>query len=760
MNNIFNQLAILLRDSDILMKEIENEYNTAIENIRFDGEEEFLHQYYKKILTSVYRMRNNAAALLLRYKCTCLLSEDEITIIIDDKKCTLSANAIKTILQDDYQKIMDKNKTDNPETIRTIQKTDSVSAPVPDNKNEQDPVKVDDRLKTAGTEDKYQKEIGKTPDTKKPVIKVQERKPFENSKPRKMDNEKLPVDEHKAEVRKNEPNDEMQLFDPFEDTTFFDEDDSGQSEKNNTEKEPEMQISEQVDTQEPEEPVFDFDNDLDIPFTDDLDVPFTSGHDEPSAKEPTHAETDNEKSDLKDSEVDDSFFFFEEPEEVSEPSEGRKTDETSDNINKPGEIPIIPQKTAEQEIEEDDIFGFMEDDILISDKGNEKQPAIGVPTEEAVSKFNHNIFSQVKDDNKTQPEPEKTEEPSTREPMSKFNLSQEEFQKPKTPVPVTKDEPVHKFTAEAVSGDTEDLLDQLKKGRAAYDKEELERKLNDAQNVKLKGNVIDLSTGNVKSGDIDAEQAIGKVSNVARDIITASKKDRLMDAKLEGNTRSEKHAYELQRDSDFVRMKDGFILDDCKIAIVVYEEGSIKTKDKVKLVIAPISIPETGTALVTDICAYMECNGEIHGASVAPGKNSTLIIRGEDYTFLIRGSWENGDFKTAISIVGNGTEVKSKIEKKEIRPSSMDEIGIGHNVIYADHATIAHIIPVTDQNDFGDYSNFMAVVVKDYGIDQDVDCKVLRDVPEMIIKGEKYRYAVSTSWDNDIFKVNFKTLTR
>ena len=54
----------------------------------------------------------------------------------------------------------------------------------------------------------------------------------------------------------------------------------------------------------------------------------------------------------------------------------------------------------------------------------------------------------------------------------------------------------------------------------------------------------------------------------------------------------------------------------------------------------------------------------------------------------------------------------------------------------------------------------MAVVVKDYGIDQDVDCKVLRDVPEMIIKGEKYRYAVSTSWDNDIFKVNFKTLTR
>lgn len=759
MNNIFNQLALLLRDSDILMKEIENEYNTAIENIRFDGEEEFLHQYYKKILTSVYRMRNNAAALLLRYKCTCLLSEDEITIIIDDKKCTLSANAIKTILQDDYQKIMDKNKTDNPETIITIQKTDSVSAPVPDNKNEQDSVKVDERLKTAGTEDKYPKEMGKTPDTKKPVIKVQERKPFESSKPKKMDNEKLTADERKAEVRRNEPKDSTQLFDQFEDTMFFDEEDSGPSEKNNTEKEPEMQTPMQIDTHKLEEPVFDFDDDdLDIPFTDDLEVPLTSGHDELFVKEPTHAEADDKKNDLKDMEEDDSFFFFdEEPEKVSEPSEKRKSDEISDNTNKSGEIPIIHQRTVEQEIEEDDIFGFMEEDILISDKGKEKQPDIGIPTEEAATKFNHNILSQVKDDNKIQPESEK---PSTRNPMSKFNLSQEEFQKPKTPAPVIKDEPVHKFTAEAVSGDTEDLLDQLKKGREAYDKEELERKLNDVQNVKLKGNVIDLSTGNVKSGDIDAEQAIGKVSNVARDIITASKKDRLMDAKLDENTRSEKHAYELQRDSDFVRMKDGFILDDCKIAIVVYEEGSIKTKDKVKLIIAPISIPETGTALVTDICAYMECNGEIHGASVAPGKNSTLIIRGEDYTFLIRGSWENGDFKTAISIVGNGTEVKSKIEKKEIRPSSMDEIGIGHNVIYADHATIAHIIPVTDQNDFGDYSNFMAVVVKDYGIDQDVDCKVLRDTPEMIIKGEKYRYAVSTSWDNDIFKVNFKTLTR
>ena len=64
------KLALTLKESDILMKELEAERDESLQNIRFDGEEELLEQYYKKSLTSVYRIRNNAAALLLRSNCS------------------------------------------------------------------------------------------------------------------------------------------------------------------------------------------------------------------------------------------------------------------------------------------------------------------------------------------------------------------------------------------------------------------------------------------------------------------------------------------------------------------------------------------------------------------------------------------------------------------------------------------------------------------------------------------------------------------
>lgn len=763
-NNIFKQIALVLRDSDILMKEIEHEYNTAIGNIRFDGEEEFLHQYYKKILTSVYRMRNNAAALLLRYKCTCQLNEDEITIIIDDKKCTLSANAIKTILQDDYQKVIDKNKTERPISIVTLQNSESESVPVSEGAAQI--TKSDDQDAAENTEvagQSIESDNGEKPVSLIAKPQVVEHKIINNKENRSINktlSSKPPVKEAEPEkakvVSKEEPD-----FDPFDDVMLFGEEPDRAAETIINEKHVSyMEKSEIIKTPEAFEQtkeetiektenndfLFGFNDDM-----DDLDVPLVNI--------PMKTETSGANESKNEMTSDDSFFFFDDDqvdtEDSVEEEKPQRAAGVAVNLNPSDQIHLNKPET-DTETDPDDFFSFVDDDSDVSENSKESQTAAPeVADKKPDKKFNDGFFTQQSDDNNV-----KEIEHSVKQTNGKFNLSEKEFKRQDDTSNTKEEAPVHKFTTEAVSGDTQDLLEQLKKGRAAYDKEELERKLKDAQNVKLKGNVINLSTGNIKQGDIDAEKAIGKVSSVAQDVIAASKKDRLMDARLEGNTKTARHAYEIQRDSDFVRMKNNFILDDCKVAIIVYEDGIIKSKDKVKLVIAPISIPETGTALVTDICAYMECNGEVHGAAVAPGKNSTLIIRGEDYTFLIRGSWENGNFKTAISIVGNGTEVKFKIDKKEIRPDSMAEVGIGHNVIYADHATIAHIIPVSDTNEFGEYSNFMTVLVKDYGIEQDVDCKVLNDMPEMVIKGEKYKYAVSTIWDSDILKVNFKTITR
>ena len=62
MSNRIEKLETIFKYSEILMRELEEERNESLENLRFEGEEEILIQYYKKILMSIYRMRNNAAA--------------------------------------------------------------------------------------------------------------------------------------------------------------------------------------------------------------------------------------------------------------------------------------------------------------------------------------------------------------------------------------------------------------------------------------------------------------------------------------------------------------------------------------------------------------------------------------------------------------------------------------------------------------------------------------------------------------------------
>ena len=93
-NNIIQKLAVVLRNSEILMRELENERDESLENLRYEGEEEILEQYYRKLLSSIYRVRNNAAALLLRNNCTCKEEGDYIVIIVDDVNCYIQKKSL------------------------------------------------------------------------------------------------------------------------------------------------------------------------------------------------------------------------------------------------------------------------------------------------------------------------------------------------------------------------------------------------------------------------------------------------------------------------------------------------------------------------------------------------------------------------------------------------------------------------------------------------------------------------------------------
>jgi len=608
-NQIVDKLNSILISSEILMREIEEERDESLDNLRFDGEEELLTQYYKKVLTSIYRMRNNAAALLLKKDCSCKENSEFIIIDVNGIECNITKQALKNVLQKDYESIITKNsKRNGNETL--LQKNDS----------KKDDIQSKQNIK--------KKEILKRPETT--ISKAKEE--VHNNK-------------EKQESKKN-------VDDVAFDESIWDE----------------LLLEE-------------------LPIEENV---------KKSISEKTPAESADDILDL-DLNLDI----------VVETNKNEQDGKTLKEVKKE---PVKTEEKISQEAK--DIF----DEKLLGEKSElEQKPKI----KEETKKFRSNDLFVKK----------KTEEQEIENHV--------ENTKPR-------------FVTEVSSLDPEELLKQLKASRAEYDKLQLEKEIIDAQENDLKGTVFDLSTGKTKSGSLDIKEATEKIDKVAESIVKTSIKDKLMDIKLDTELENENRIYGIQKESDFKRNKNQFILDEYQLIVnILDDEQNVVRTDTAKLIVAPTTIPETGTKLVTDVCAYLESNGEQHGTVVLPGGKTTIAIRCDDYLVLIRGSWENGEFISTIAIRGSGNNISTEVDKKKIRPNYMKDIGIGHNVLYLDHATIVHIIPISFENTFYGYSEFMAIIMKDYGIDQDAECIIPKAEPEVVIRGERYKFNINCLWDEN-----------
>ena len=128
---LFSKLSKILKDAEILMRELEEERNEALADLKFEGEEEILIKYYKKVLISIYRMRNNAAALLLRNSCTCLESDENLGIMVNGVICNVPKQALKNILQKEYDSILKKNITETIMDVAIIHSETELSVTQP-----------------------------------------------------------------------------------------------------------------------------------------------------------------------------------------------------------------------------------------------------------------------------------------------------------------------------------------------------------------------------------------------------------------------------------------------------------------------------------------------------------------------------------------------------------------------------------------------------------------------------------------------------
>lgn len=763
------KLALTLKESDILMHELEAERDESLQNIRFDGEEELLEQYYKKSLTSVYRIRNNAAALLLRSNCTCLVSEDntKIYLYVDDRVCEFSIPTIKNILQGDFDKILEKNRTENPVIIYLE---------VPNQTNmgktmEPSPI-VDASVKPEEPNKMMQKE-NKSSDNKS-VITV---KPKVDIKPERMAND------NKQDAAILKPKEE-DISDGMDD--FFWEDEpkkdistaiakpaapevmkeTGQPVKQKAEKIPLQETN--TDEKKPE-----LEQTKNIPY---MDTGFNK-NEQPLQKKDNDTVTDKAIDDEPLWDIDDDLFS---PRIVDKINESEKPVLTiKENIKEEHKIHIAPGKNKEvhanedlhakhplQNKEDDFIFGHEESLVWNDDEDMGLEEQDDKTSKTQAKPFQSHDNSDISSTSKpVQSKPNDVIKKNTDE-IEKENTERFRFDKLVNDIEDVKEEEITTqpiFSSETIDMDPEEILKKLKNTKSIREQAEIEQRILSEANTEVSsGAVFDMSTGKKQTGNIDVEREANKIGEVAEGVISTSKKDTLVDKKLELDLTSAGtlKRYAIQSESDYKRKHSAFLYDKCKLTVSMYDESDelIKTEEA-ELIIFPLKIPESGNSLVTDICAYLEADGESHIAAVSPGGKTTVAIKSDEYAVFVRGSWENGNFITAISVIGVGTNVKADIQKDEIRPENLMEAGIGHNVLYIDHITTVHIIPREEKNNLyeGDYVDFIAVIVRDYGIDQDCETAYTNHDVEMKIKGERYKYNLIGKWDNEEFRLKLMT---
>ena len=840
MNNKKEMLAVLLRNSEILMRELEEERDESLENLRYEGEEEILEQYYRKLLSSIYRVRNNTAALLLRSGCTCAEEGDYIVIFVDYVKCYIQKKSLSLILQKDYDRIIKENLTEKPESLFTKESLKKFKDDFHEGgmllgkpektihgqySTEEHTYQHDEEI-VNGTEQKIEDEttnqIRKEKANEQELIKNNQTKEKpdlqnnnketslrKNNKPDEIDNTEKTMQNKKAKEQKEDTS--LDLNDDFgftDDDFFFNEPEEPSSQKDS---------EKAADVSEPQKDVKNKSliesnmDDMDFGF-DDNDFSFG---DETSK---TSEETESiPKEDKKEQKQDDDFgfnldeeFLFDEPENLkSEPVENKEQTSRKDKEENRFNFDSVKESKPvhqEKQTEDDFDFGFGDDSFFEEDKKEvetnteqhkQKEEDNKQPAENPFDKIKMDDFDDLDfglfDDEELPAEENKKEEPKN--PSDKFKqvlkepepIKQEKnedldfgfFNEPQTPSkkeenkfnpildkkpkpePIKEEKPEAKpnFTTFTDSDDPDEIMKKLKESRKEYDRMKTEQEIENLQKTEISGKVFDLSTGSLRSGELDVQEASEKINKVAGGLIDTSRRDRIMDESLSGDRIEDDATYKIQRYTDYKRKKDQFVLDVYQLIIGVKERNGSIRKEKAKLIVAPMEIPESGTKLSSEICVYMEMDNELHGAVVEPGGKTTVGIKCKDYVIFVKGYWENGHFISNISLRGNGCEVANKNKKEEIRPKSMKNIGIGHNIIYMDHATTIHIIPVNFKNTNYNHTEYMAVVVKDYGIDMDAQCVTPGKEIETVINGEKFRYSISAEWnDQDEFEVKTRMI--
>ena len=739
----------ILQNTEILMIETEKERDEKLSSCASDAAEAEAARY-KKFLTSIYRMRNNAAALLLRSNCGCEEEYDQLILHGEKKDYSLNKKAMKNILQKEYDEILLKNKEKTANQLNLLvpaAASSSIKKPAdsipltkvnlnvkpetPVNK-QKDPVAVVASVAASAAE---KADLSQNDDEQVSSLLVGSKK--EETSVNGFGfflHKETEVREEKEENKKEEIIAEAEAkAEPAITPGFFL---NPKKDSISPKEEIKKQACEEIPAEEKVKKVSGF-------------TSFFKSRKEPAEREEKEAPI------LQEEEPVETETFLTEKERKERPS-------AADKIEKKEHM-FLPEAAAEEvspALFRADLSKLQKIEAASEHEEMEKveitETFYDLHEEEPVKKEEKRSFWFSK---------KKVEKPKakdydlgvvthndTKPKQSVFKLNSLEPQK-EEPVEETEKPKPAAFSSAAV--DTEELIQKLRMKRDEYDKKVIAKKVENANRaVPTSGMVFNLSTGAVKDGMVSGNET-NKIETIANETIKTEIRDRILEETAAQST-ARVYTYEIQKETDRNRKKEEMIFDEYQMKVQIKDDdGNLLKTEEASFIVAPMSIPKSGFNLVTDICVYFSNQYESHGAVVQPDGKTTLLIKCDEYAIFIRGSWDQGKFNSAVSVKGMGCQADAEFEKKSFAPASMEGIGIGHNILYLDHATTVHIIPLSSSNNQYGRASFMAVVEKDYGIDKDTFC-VLQEhgTADILVKGERYRFSISGVWEKETLSMN------
>lgn len=178
----------------------------------------------------------------------------------------------------------------------------------------------------------------------------------------------------------------------------------------------------------------------------------------------------------------------------------------------------------------------------------------------------------------------------------------------------------------------------------------------------------------------------------------------------------------------------------------------------IKMYVYPLTVPENGTELSSDVLVYIEQDGK--SGLFCSGTEGVKTVRVDTniHSFLVRGSWKDGIFEShvflsGVSIAGQ-CEISRNLEK--VRPSD-NKLQLGHtmttlSIEYVDgtESMKIHGIPLTETNDEDGLAK--TIYLMENVSQRERKLYMTKTTNYISFDFEDEIYKASSTWSGDIFK--------